>query len=321
VATNKTTAKFTEPMLLLRSPSLPDGDGWLREIKYDGYRAIAFKTSGKLQLRSRNDNDMVARYPVIAKALAKLPDDTVVDGELAALDAAGRPSFNLLQNYGNSTGPLVYFVFDVLVLSGRDLKKETLETRRGLLEQRFMPKLAEPIRLSPALDGSMKELIAAVKRDGLEGLVAKRKDSIYEPGLRTGAWRKMRVNVGQEFVIGGYTASAHNFDAMVIGYYEGKKLIYSARVRNGFTPETRVKLFKILKPYETDKCPFANLPELKSGRWGAGLTAAKMKDCRWLNPALVAQFEFLEWSGNHLRHPHFVAMRDDKDPRKVVKEW
>ena len=151
VAAKKTIAKFVEPMLLLRSASLPDGDGWIREIKLDGYRAIAYKSAGKVQLRSRNDNDMVARYPAIAKALAKMPDDTVLDGEIVALDEDGRPSFNLLQNYGNSTGPLVYFVFDVLVLAGRDLKKETLETRRGLLEKKVMPKLAEPIRLSPHL--------------------------------------------------------------------------------------------------------------------------------------------------------------------------
>jgi bifunctional non-homologous end joining protein LigD len=131
-------------MLLLRSSSLPDDDGWIREMKLDGFRAIAFKSGGKLQLRSRNDNDMAVRYPVISRALARLPDDTVVDGELAALDADGRPSFNLLQNYGNSTGPLVYFMFDLLMLSGRDLKKETLETRRELLEQRIMPKLVEP---------------------------------------------------------------------------------------------------------------------------------------------------------------------------------
>ena len=136
-------------MLLLRSASLPDDDGWIREIKLDGYSAIAFKSAGKVQLRSRNDNDMAARYPAIAKALAKMPEDTVIDGEMVALDADGRPSFNLLQNYGNSTGPLVYFIFDVLVLAGRDLKKETLETRRGLLEKKVMPKLAEPIRLSP----------------------------------------------------------------------------------------------------------------------------------------------------------------------------
>jgi len=208
VAAKKTIAKFVEPMLLLRSASLPDDEGWIREIKLDGYRAIAFKNAGKVRLRSRNDNDIAVRYTAIAKALAKMAEETVLDGEVVALDADGRPSFNLLQNYGNSTGPLVYFVFDVLVLAGRDLKKETLETRRGLLEQKVMPKLAEPIRLSPALDGSMKQLIAAVKESGLEGLVAKRKDSVYEPGLRTGAWRKMRVNLGQEFVIGGYTPSA-----------------------------------------------------------------------------------------------------------------
>ena len=320
VATKMAKAMFIEPMLLLRASSLPDGDDWIREIKLDGYRAMAFKSAGKLHLRSRNDNDMATRYPLIAKALAKLPDNTVVDGEMVALDEEDRPSFNLLQNYGNSSGPLLFFIFDLLVLSGRDLKDETLETRRNLLEKKVMPKLADPIRLSPALEGSMKELIASVKENGLEGLVAKRKDSVYQPGLRTGLWRKMRVNNGQEFVIGGYTPSAKNFDAMVIGFYDDGKLLYSARVRNGFTPLSREKLFTILKPYKTDKCPFANLPELKSGRWGAGLTTAKMRDCRWLQPSLVAQFDFLEWSGNHLRHPHFVAMRDDKDPRKVVKE-
>ena len=127
MAIKRSKATFIEPMLLLKSSSLPDDDGWIREIKLDGYRAIAFKSAGKLELRSRNDNDMAVRYPVIARALAKLPDETVVDGELAALDADGRPSFNLLQNYGNSTGPLVYFMFDLLVLSGRDLKMEPLE--------------------------------------------------------------------------------------------------------------------------------------------------------------------------------------------------
>ncbi len=281
-------------MLLLKSSSLPDDDGWIREIKLDGYRAIAFKSARKLELRSRNDNDMAVRYPGVARALVRLPDDTVVNGEIAALDADGRPSFNLLQNYGSLTGSLVYFVFDLLVLSGRDLKKEPLETRRGLLETKIMPKLAEPIRLSPTLEGSMQELIQAVKVTRLEGLVAKRKDSVYEPGLRTGAWRKMRINLGQEFVIGGYTPSAKNFDAVVIGYYKAGKLIYSARVRNGFTPASRVTLFERLKPLEVDACPFANLPEQNSGRWGAGLTAAKMKDCRWLAPVLVGQFDFLE---------------------------
>ena len=177
-----------------------------------------------MQLRSRNDNDMAKRYPAIAKALAKMPDDTVIDGELAALDGDGRPSFNLLQNYGNSTGPLVYFHLRPVGAVRQRSEKRNARNTAGPLEQKVMPKLAEPIRLSPALEGTMKELISSVKESGLEGLVAKRKDSLYEPGLRTGVWRKMRVNLGQEFVIGGYTPSAKNFDAMVIGYYEGESL-------------------------------------------------------------------------------------------------
>jgi bifunctional non-homologous end joining protein LigD len=185
VAIKKAKATFFEPMLLLRSSTSPDDDEWIREIKLDGYRAIAFKSAGKLHLRSRNDNDMAARYPVIAKALSKLPD-TVVDGELVALDEDDRPSFNLLQKYGNSSGLILFFIFDLMMLSGRGLKQETLEKRRDLLENKVMPNPPDPIRLSPALEGSMKELIASVKENGREGFVAKRKDSIYQPGLRTG---------------------------------------------------------------------------------------------------------------------------------------
>ena len=121
--------------------------------------------------------------------------------------------------------------------------------------------------------------------------LGKNRKTCYEPGLRSGAWQKMRVNAGQELVIGGYTPSAKNFDALVIGYYDGDQLRYAARTRNGFTPASRAELFKKLKPLETTDCPFANLPEKKAGRWGAGLTAAKMLECRWLHPVLVAQFE------------------------------
>jgi bifunctional non-homologous end joining protein LigD len=164
-------------------------------------------------------------------------------------------------------------------------------------------------------------LIRSIKEQGLEGLIAKRRDSKYEPGLRSGAWMKMRVNQGQEFVIGGYTPSPKNFDALVIGYYEDVKLMYAARTRNGFTPSSRAELFKKLKPLEIADCPFANLPEKKAGRWGAGLTAAKMEECRWLKPVLVAQFEFVEWtSDGHLRHSKYVGMREDKKATEVERE-
>jgi bifunctional non-homologous end joining protein LigD len=167
----------------------------------------------------------------------------------------------------------------------------------------LLPKLPEPIRYSPELKASLKDLIQSVKAQGLEGLVAKSRDSKYEPGLRSAAWQKTRVNQGQNVVIAGYTPSPKNFDALVIGYYDGGKLIYAKRTRNGFTPASRMQLFKKIKPLETEDCSFANLPEKKAGRWGAGLTAAKMSECRWLKPELVAQFEFVEWtSDNHLRH-------------------
>ncbi len=250
-----------------------------------------------------------------------MPDETVIDGEVVALDAGGKPSFNTLQNFGSGQAPLHFYIFDLMVLAGKDVMAETLETRRGLVETKILPKLAEPIRYSPALEASLPDLIQSVKSQELEGLVAKRRDSQYEPGLRSGAWMKMRVNAGQELVIAGYTPSAKNFDALVIGYYDGPNLIYAARTRNGFTPASRAELFKKLKPLEIAACPFSNLPEKKAGRWGAGLTAAKMAECRWLKPQLVAQFEFVEWSTDtHLRHSKFIALRDDKKAKDVRRE-
>jgi ATP-dependent DNA ligase len=122
----KTKAHFIEPMLLLRSETLPDGEEWIHEIKLDGYRALAIKTDGKVQLRSRNDNDFTLRYPAIAKALSSLPDESVIDGEIMAFDESGKPSFNILQNYGSSKGLLICYVFDTLILSGRDVTSERL---------------------------------------------------------------------------------------------------------------------------------------------------------------------------------------------------
>ena len=318
----KAKGRFIEPMLLLRTDTLPnDGSRWEYQLKFDGYRAIAFKTGGRTYLRSRNDNDFSVRFANVLKGLAKLPDETVIDGEVIAVDEEGRPSFSILQNYGASKAAVLYFVFDVLVLAGRDVMREPLEIRRHLLEKKILPRLSEPVRYAPPLDATLPVLIESVKAQGLEGLVAKRLDSRYEAGLRSGAWQKMRVNRGQEFVVGGYTVGPKTFDALILGYYEGDRLIYVARTRNGFTPFVREQLFKKFRGLEIKDCPFANLPETKSGRWGAGLTAAKLPDCRWLQPVLVAQVEFLEWTGeNHLRHTRFIALRDDKPAREVRKD-
>jgi DNA ligase D-like protein (predicted ligase) len=314
-------AKFITPMLLLRTEKLPEGPEWLVELKLDGYRSLAIKTGGKVQLRSRNDKDFTGRYPSLVKAFSPMADETVLDGEVVALDAEGRPSFNTLQNFGSAGAALHFFIFDVLILKGKDVMGVPLMKRRALIERHVLPDLADPIRYSPILEGTMKNLIESVKVQGLEGLIAKRRDSVYQPGLRSGAWMKMRVNVGQEFVIGGYTLGGTTFDALVFGYYDGDKLMYAARTRNGFTPTLRADLMKKFKPLEIKECPFANLPEKKAGRWGVGLTTAKMTECRWLKPVLVGQFGFVEWTQDaHLRHAMFMGLREDKKARDVWRE-
>jgi bifunctional non-homologous end joining protein LigD len=318
----RVTARFIPPMLLLSTDRLPDQPGrWEYQLKLDGYRAVAFKTGGQVHLRSRNDNDFSARYPGVVRGLAKLPEETVIDGEVVALDQNGRPSFGSLQNALSAHASIVYYVFDVMVLAGRDVTAEPLTVRRELLEANVLPLLGEPVRYAGSLDASLSDLIHAVKTQGFEGLVAKRRNSRYEPGLRTGAWMKMRINRGQELVIGGYTIGTRAFDALIIGYYDGDRLIYASRTRNGFTPTLRQQLFKKFRPLEIPDCPFVNLPEARSGRWGVGLTKEKMADCRWLKPVLVGQFEFVEWTDdNHLRHTRFVALREDKAARDVKRE-
>ncbi|MFN0168671.1 MAG: non-homologous end-joining DNA ligase [Bryobacteraceae bacterium] len=318
---DRPSLSFVEPMLLLSTNRLPEGSNWTYELKLDGYRALAIKTKSAVQLRSRNNKDFNSRYPTIVKALANLPDETIIDGEVVALDASGRPSFNALQNHGAEKPALFFYVFDVLMLGGRDVMAEPLTTRRALLDEHILPKLVEPVRLSPVLDASLDDLIHSVRAQGLEGLVAKRTDSRYEPGERSGAWRKMRLNRIQDFVVGGYTLlNAGNVDAVIFGYYEGDRLLCAGSTRNGLNPALRAQLLQRFQTLETRECPFANLPDARAGRWGHGLTAEKMPACHWLRPALVAEVEFLEWTPDgHLRHSRFVTLREGRNPRDVER--
>src|SRR5262245_35401404 len=168
---SRVKARFIEPMLLLRTDTLPDEPArWSYQLKLDGYRAIAFKTGGKVHLRSRNDNEFGARYPTVVRGLAQMPDETVIDGELVALDEKGRPSFNALQNYDPAAARVVYYVFDVMILAGRDVMAQTLDARRERLERTVLPTLAEPVRYAGELHASLRELVHSVKAQGLEGL-------------------------------------------------------------------------------------------------------------------------------------------------------
>jgi bifunctional non-homologous end joining protein LigD len=234
----------------------------------------------------------------------------------------GSPSFSVLQNYNHADTPLQFYLFDLLLLRGKDLRARTLSERRELLRSKVMPHLdGEVLVLSESMEATASEVIAAMKKQGLEGVIAKRRDSLYEAGRRSGAWVKMRVNKGQELVIGGYVPSEKNFDSLVVGYYEGSALLYVARVRNGFVPALRAREFERFKRLETKTCPFSNLPQRDKGHWDQGLTADEMAECRWLKPELVAQFEYADWThANHLRHSKFIALRDGKDAKGVRRE-
>ncbi|HEY6252324.1 MAG TPA: hypothetical protein VI685_20405 [Candidatus Angelobacter sp.] len=305
-------------MLLLPVTTLPEGPNWSYELKLDGYRALGIKSGVEVHLRSKNNKDFSAKYSPVVQALASLPDETLVDGEIVAFDETGRPSFNSLQNYRSPSIPIIYYIFDVLVLSGRDLRTRRLAERRVLLRSHVLPRLKDPVRECLQFSGTLSDVVDAVHAQGLEGVVAKNLDSTYESGRRSGAWRKMRINKGQEFVIGGYTVGPKNFDAVIFGYYEGAHLIYAGRTRNGFIPISRERLYRRFRNLEVAECPFANLPEKRPGRWGLGLTAEKMKECRWLRAELVGQFEFVEWTADsHLRHSRFVALREDTAPKDV----
>lgn len=298
---------------------LPDGPGWVYELKLDGYRAQAIRDSTGVRLLSRNGKDFSKKFPGVFAALNEaMPNRTVVDGELVAFDFDGRPSFNELQNADSSTN-VVFYVFDALMVRGKDVKASQLRKRVSILQSLLVT--SDLIQRSEQFASEVQPFLSAVRRIGGEGVVAKRLDSRYEPGKRSGAWVKIRINLGQEFVIGGFTPGSNGVDALVVGFYDGGSLQYSARVRAGFVPASRREIYLRLRPLITGKCPFENLPEAKSGRWGQGLTTAKMRECIWVRPKLVAHFEFLEWTGaNHVRHIKFVRMRDDKDPKSVVRE-
>mgnify|MGYP003581138127 CR=1 FL=1 len=312
--------QFVEPMYARSVQQLPEGDAWAYECKLDGYRCLAGKDSMGVTLWSRRGNVLTRDFPLISHAAEHLPPDTLLDGELVAIDANGRISFNVLQHHRSQAQAVLFYAFDVIMHRGRSLRHVPLETRRELLADviRDLKTVTPLICLSETIDATPAELIPLVKEFSFEGIIAKRKDSCYESGKRSGAWLKYKVNRAQSFVIGGYTPD-NPLDALIVGYFEGDKLMFASKVRNGFVPRLRREVCAKLKHLQTDTCPFANLPEKKRTQWA--LTREEMKNCVWLKRQLVAQIQFTEWTPDaHLRHSKFVGLRDDKDPREVVRE-
>lgn len=282
--------------------SAPEGDGWLYELKLDGYRAIAVKNGTRASLLSRHGNDLNAQFPAIAQALRESPfESATLDGEVVALDEEGRPSFQELQNSRSTRLPILYYVFDVLNYGGRDLQKQPLAQRRAVLETiRFR----DPVRLAAVLDADVNTLLTEIKRRHLEGIVAKRRDSFYEAGTRSPKWLKMRIGERDTFVIGGYLPAGRTFEALLVGRWRGKQLYFVKKLRNGFGPRTRDEVFEAIKNLRIPNCPFVNLPEPSSHR--GAVDAKRIKDCVWVEPKVQCEVEFSEWTRDgRLRHAAF----------------
>jgi bifunctional non-homologous end joining protein LigD len=318
--------KFIEPMKARAVDLPPATSDWIYEIKFDGFRALAFKNGGEVRLLSRNEKDFGKKFPEIVDAIAGLKvDQTVIDGEIVALDEKGISSFQLLQAFelGEKRPPIFFYAFDLLQLSGTDLRGQTLIQRKAELEK-VLGKKTGLIRFSASLGNDAKKLLKQAKKLGLEGLIGKRKDSVYETGKRSGAWIKLKLHREQEFVIGGYTdpeGARKNFGALLVGFYEKEKLKFCGKVGTGFDTKLLAHLHSRFQKISREDCPFVNLPETRGSRYSPRITASEMKKCHWIEPEMVCQIKFSEWTRDEkLRQPVFLGLREDKNADEVVRE-
>jgi bifunctional non-homologous end joining protein LigD len=315
--------RFVEPMKCRPRAELPSGPEWLYELKFDGYRSLAICEKGEVLLLSRNRKVLNARFPGLVAEVKKLKvRSAILDGEIVALDKNNRPSFQVLQNYEQEP-PLLYYFFDLLALDGRDWTGQPLERRREKLEE-LLRDVSPRLLFSGELPGSAKRVWQAIQAQHAEGVVAKRRQSHYETGERSGQWVKVKAINQQDFVIGGYTepkGGRSHFGALLIGVYEQNGLRFCGKVGTGFNQKLLASLHAQMKKLKAGTCPFFNLPEASAGRWGGGITAAEMKRCSWTKPVLVAEVQFTEWTEDHsLRHPSFLGLRDDIPARDVHRE-
>jgi bifunctional non-homologous end joining protein LigD len=300
------------PMLAVTADTLPAGGDWVYEPKWDGYRAIVTVSGGDVSLRSRNGNDLTERFRNVARAtaLAIRSSDAVLDGEVCFLDDAGRSRFSLLQE-GGGTGALV--IFDLLELESEPLVDEPLDERRRRLEELVGPSAA--VLVSPRFDDGDALLVAARQQE-LEGVVAKRRDSRYQPGRRSPDWQKLKLRQTQEVVIAGYTRGqgrrGSGFGALVVGVHDAGVLRWAGNVGTGFSDREIDRLLGLMRPLERPDPPFAEAPKMPRVR---------KSDVTWVEPVLVAEVEFAEWTHEgRLRAPSYLRVREDKEAPEVRAE-
>ncbi|HEV8419430.1 MAG TPA: non-homologous end-joining DNA ligase [Candidatus Udaeobacter sp.] len=319
--------RFVEPMKARLVEQPPTTGDWIYELKFDGIRLIAIKDRAKVSLLSRNQNDLSARFPEIVDAVKNLPaDQCVVDGEVVALDEQGRSSFQLLQarEMEGRKSPVYFYAFDLLQFDGKNLISVPLEARKNVLEKLCAGADDPMVRYSGAIGGDARQLLGEVQRRGLEGIIGKLRQSVYEPGRRSGAWIKLKCVNEQEFVIGGYTppqGARKYFGAILAGYYKGRDLVFAGKVGTGFTTKLLATLHKKFRAEERADCPFVDLPSKQNGQWVLGITPSMMKKIQWINPKFVAEIKFAEWTRDgKLRAPVFMGLREDKKASDVIRE-
>lgn len=315
-----------EPMLARVAASVPTGDGWTFEPKYDGIRILAYVAPGAVRLVSRNDRDKTLQFPEIVAALKPLVSRTrkslVLDGEIVALSHEAPARFQDLQsrvhvsNRGeierlSHEAPAAFIVFDLLVDGDEVLLDEPWSARRKRLERRVKRHVSSGLRLTDSAAGNGTRMLSAARRDGWEGIIAKRTDAAYEPGMRTGAWRKLKVEFSQEFVVGGYTEprrSREHLGALLLGYYEDGRLVYAGHTGTGFDRSELAALHARLAKLERATSPFATPPRPN-------------ERVHWVRPSTVVEVKFDEWTKDGLlRQPAYLGLRDDKPARKVTRE-
>ncbi len=305
--------KRVEPMLATLAGSLPEGGEWTYEIKWDGFRGICFLEAGKLRIVSRNGHLLNRQFSELENLVESISADTaIVDGEIVAFDADGRPSFSLLQQRTGfvDTGsrehaPLAFIAFDLIYLNGYDLREVALSERQRLL--RSVIRTGPHVRVSQTLPGSGERILRAAREHGLEGVLAKRLDSAYEAG-RSRCWVKAKFTTQAEFVVCGFTTGRRNpFSSLIVGCYDGGALVWAGNVGSGFTDKSLGQLYPQLQQLASKRCPFSTDPEIP--------------DSTWLKPRLVCSVRYGGWGAdNHLRAPVFLGLRADLEARDCVRE-